>query len=112
MSLWSRAFALVAAIIQVALPGVLTIADATSERAAVGSSVATHAESKSTGNCARPHTEDCVLCRHLSTPAQRAPRHVGLAVSTAPSERPREFQRIRGADVAYRLYRSRAPPLA
>jgi hypothetical protein len=58
-----RVFAVVWAVLQFALPGFATAADA---RLAVGSTQGAHVEEGPGANCTLSHSPDCAVCKHLS----------------------------------------------
>ncbi|NUQ21023.1 MAG: hypothetical protein HOQ09_08690, partial [Gemmatimonadaceae bacterium] len=61
-----RAFSLVYAVLQLLLPGAVSMADARLEAASIAAHPVAHVESHSTPACARVHPEDCALCRVIS----------------------------------------------
>ena len=66
-SLAVRAGWLLAATLQLGLPGAAALADARLD--AVGAHAAAHFESHTTKTCARIHAPDCALCHFLTAPA-------------------------------------------
>lgn len=97
------------ALLQLALPGALGVVDALSAADTRGS--AAHVEETSSQQCRAPHTDECIICRHLSMGATRsdpAPVLLSLAGRAAPAT-------SAGADprsVSHTGLRSRAPPEA
>ncbi len=67
----TRAFWLVAALWQLALPGSAAWADARLD--AAGATAQPHVESHTSNSCARIHPPDCALCHFLTAPAVRTP---------------------------------------
>lgn len=65
-----RAFALVWAILQLALPGVASLADAVASRTSVHA--VAHVEGSTERDCVRVHEADCVFCQFLSAPSTPA----------------------------------------
>ncbi len=104
-----RASWLLAALLQLALPGVAAVADARLD--AAGSHATAHVESHTSNSCARIHPPDCAVCHFLTAPALTArPSALRLAVD--------DGWRLRRADPAglpHPLARPhphpRAPPL-
>jgi hypothetical protein len=65
-----RACWLIAAALQLALPGAAALADARLD--AADAHAAPHFESHTTKSCARIHAPDCALCHFLTAPAVTA----------------------------------------
>jgi hypothetical protein len=61
----SRAAWLVAAVLQLVLPGAAAWADAQLEAESRSAGAVAHVESHTTARCPRIHPLDCSLCRHL-----------------------------------------------
>ncbi|OLB16743.1 MAG: hypothetical protein AUH12_06045 [Gemmatimonadetes bacterium 13_2_20CM_69_8] len=103
-----RAFRLLAALLQLALPGAAAWADA--ELDAAGAHAAAHVESHTTSACTRIHPPDCALCHFLAAPfTARRPAGLRVAVAEARAARSAAPVRFRGA-VARLLPPPRAPP--
>jgi hypothetical protein len=104
-----RGFALIWGVVQVILPMIVLLGDASGAKA--GALRATvHVEATSSANCTRAHTDDCALCRFLSqNNAQPA-----CADSSQPPERtiapPKDAPRVSIAAAHWKLPASRAPP--
>src|SRR5688572_14612508 len=62
----------VAAILQLVLPSVVSIADARLERDAMSARAYSHAEETTGTDCVRAHQSDCALCQHLTTALSKA----------------------------------------
>ena len=62
----------IAALLQLVLPGFVSIADARLERDAMSARAYSHVESKTSKDCVRHHRADCALCQHLTTPTTKA----------------------------------------
>jgi hypothetical protein len=79
-----------AAILQLLVPTVWSVADARAE--AVSERTATeHIESTGTKDCARVHPADCVVCRVIATPsAPSAPATVAVPIDEVIGRRPPE----------------------
>jgi len=76
-----RVFRLVAALLQLGLPGAAAWADARLDSA--GAHATAHVESHTTAACARVHPPDCALCHFLTAPlAARRPTALRLASSS------------------------------
>ncbi len=72
-SIVSRWLILVLSAVQIALPGVAALADATMEReSAARGVVAAHIEARTNGACARIHPAECALCQAACTSFVRA----------------------------------------
>jgi len=101
-----RAFRLLAALLQLALPGAAAWADA--ELDAAGAHATAHFESHTTSACARIHPPDCALCHFLAAPfTARRPAALRIAITEARAPRPAAPVRFRGA-----VARLRPPPRA
>src|SRR2546426_9377296 len=94
-----RGLWLVAAALQLLLPGAAAWADARLD--AAGTHATAHIESHTSKSCARIHAPDCALCHFLSAPAVTA-RTVALRLNvadtrpllgTGPTTRPRPLAR-------------------
>ena len=105
-----RAFWLVYAILQMALPGVASIADARLEAESIRERPTSHAEEHGSPNCARVHPADCAFCRILSAAARPAASDsdspVALLRIAPPSDGQADFARLSRLST-----RSRAPPV-
>jgi hypothetical protein len=100
----------VVAAVQLLLPGATAWADARLEREADSPRGASHVEDHTSPQCPRAHSDDCVLCQHLTRPFARAtppallPTHQYVVrVSVAERARPARA-------VSLALPESRAPP--
>ena len=101
-----RAFRLLAALLQLALPGAAAWADA--ELDAAGAHATAHFESHTTSACERIHPPDCALCHFLAAPfTARRPAVLRIAITEARAPRPAAPVRFRGA-----VARLRPPPRA
>lgn len=65
LSRTTRLFWLLFATLQLSLPAAAAWGDARLQ-AAAGSDPASHIEAYTSAQCARAHTTECILCRHLS----------------------------------------------
>jgi len=96
------------AILQLALPGAATWADARLD--AADAHATAHVESHTTKSCARIHAPDCALCHFLTTPALTGGA-MRLGLHVAPRRPPRAIERT---DTGHALARPhpqpRAPP--
>ena len=102
------AFRLLAALVQLALPGAAAWADARLDSA--GAHAAAHVESHTTSSCARIHPPDCALCHFLSAPfAGRPAVGLRLATSDVRATRPVEPVPVRSARARF-FPPPRAPP--
>ena len=95
----ARVLWLLAAALQLLLPGAAALADARLD--AAGTHATAHIESHSSKSCARIHAPDCALCHFLSAPAVTA-RTVALRLNvadkrpllgTGPTTQPRPLAR-------------------
>jgi hypothetical protein len=106
---WLRVVTLLWAVLQLALPSAITIADAT---LAPASARFEHVEESSGTDCASVHADDCALCRYLTNFSAEAPRAECLAHPEQIAGRPeRPATSVRVAAIRA-LPLSRAPPLA
>jgi hypothetical protein len=105
-----RFFTLLLAAWQLALPGLASWADAQLEREE--RKVSVHAESESSGGCARPHSADCVVCRVLSTLSIPPGGPFAAIESASCIDLPRNAAQINPARLALGVRRSRAPPVS
>jgi hypothetical protein len=111
-SVFSRALWLVAALLQLTLPGATAWADARLERESRSPRGASHIEAHHSRDCPRTHPPDCGLCQHLATLFTRAAplrfevlRAQRYEVPCGASERP-------ARTAPFTLALSRAPPLS
>ena len=108
---WTRVIVLLWAALQLALPPVLTVMDATLAATAVAGTVGAHVESTSTPDCHRVHGADCAFCQFLSnyfgTVRTATPARVAALAYVPPSALPAPF----GTSAARSLPGSRAPPV-
>jgi hypothetical protein len=100
------------ALLQIAVPLIVTVADTELERAAQSARAMAHVEDHTRKDCAPIHRDDCALCQHLITPfakrepvALDVPRH--LASRATPSA-----LRFRPGVSDVRSALPRAPPTA
>lgn len=106
-----RFLALVLAVVQLALPPVVSVVDAQSGRAGQPTATA-HIEGEGSASCPRVHESDCAICHYLTTYA--AP---GRPTSTLPAWREtatvRPESRVAAPRAARRaLALPRAPPVS
>ena len=105
-----RVLALVWAVLQFALPSVVTLVDAISTGRSAAEAVA-HVEESSSTRCQPPHSAECALCRYVSatvaTDASMAAGAWPLAEVAAPTH---AVPVLRGT-FASLLPPSRAPPV-
>jgi hypothetical protein len=103
----SRLLTLCVALLQLALRGPFGVLDAM--RATDGRDTAAHVEATSGPQCHAPHSDECIICRHLLTGATRGEPEpmlglqlgcMGAAVSVETDLR----------SVSQRGFHSRAPP--
>jgi hypothetical protein len=103
----SRFLTILCALVQVVLPGALGVADALSSsdgRASTG-----HIEDARGQQCRAPHTDECIICRHLSTGATRSDPALGSVPQIARPLPPAAVE-ADPRSVAHRGFCSRAPP--
>lgn len=103
---------LLAALLQLVLPGAAAWVDARVEQESRSPRAASHVESHQTSQCPRVHPPDCALCQYLTAPLARVAaqrfelpplRRHGVVVDEADRAAPA---------AAFALHQSRAPPLA
>src|SRR3989454_8451368 len=85
-----RGLWLVAAALQLLLPGAAAVADARLD--AAGAHATAHIESYTAKSCARIHAPDCALCHFLTAPALTGRAmllRLDVAARQAPPRRPR-----------------------
>lgn len=102
----------IAALLQLVLPGFVSIADARLERDAMSARAYSHVESKTSKDCVRHHRADCALCQHLTTPGTKAAKpafFLGFVRVDVPSS---AIAFVRVAARPSRLALPRAPPVA
>jgi hypothetical protein len=108
----ARAFWLLAALLQLTLPGATAWADARLEREARSPRSASHIEAHHSADCPRTHPPDCGLCQHLATLFIRAtPPRFEAASPRQHAPRPAASQRA-ARPAPFALALSRAPPLS
>lgn len=95
------------ALVQLTLPGALGVIDAMS--AGDGRGSAAHVEETSRQQCRAPHTDECIICRHLSAGATRSTSAHGLLRPIAVM-RPATSAEAGPRSVSHRGLHSRAPP--
>ena len=105
-----RVSALLWAVLQLALPGALSVIDGSAMKRD-GVDIVAHVEATSSKSCQPPHSTDCSLCRYLSVHGLR-----GSSVETPQwlsitASRPNEAPPIVLATKASGRPPSRAPPL-
>lgn len=86
LSLASRAFVLVCAVVQLALPVAAALGDAFLQENAPRA-LSGHVESTSRATCTPVHSDDCVLCRcvqHFAAAGTDASDHSWIGVELAP----------------------------
>jgi hypothetical protein len=104
-----RGWAVLWAVLQLALPTVATFADGRLERQSIGGPGA-HVESSSTVGCRPAHAAECALCQsvsHLAVGAQRSSCPAAACVARGEPGAPRPW---RSTVVVARLSLPRAPP--
>lgn len=95
------------ALAQLALPGALGVIDAMS--AGDGRSTAAHIEETTRQQCRAPHSDECIICRHLSTGATRSNPAPGILPQNARMQ-PAASTDVQPRSVSHRGFHSRAPP--
>ena len=81
-----RFVTLLLAALQLAMPGLASLADAAAARESRSTYGVTHVEEPGGAQCPPVHTDECALCQFLSAPTLLAARGGDvLAVSTPPS---------------------------
>ena len=103
-----RVLRLLAALLQLVLPGAAAWADARLD--AAGTRAAAHIESHSTATCVRVHPADCALCRFLGTPPVAGRRSVLVLDSPSDTRRHCAAAAHEPRAVARAHPQSRAPP--
>ena len=106
----ARVWAIVWAVMQLALPAVATYADAGLERESERSSA--HVESSSRASCPRVHPADCALCQlvfRTAEPTQAVVSPVQVPLTALP---PADARIDRAADALAHLPPARGPPLS
>ena len=102
----------IAALMQLVLPGFVSIADARLERDAMSARAYSHVESTTTKDCVRAHRADCPLCQHLTTPGTKAAKPA-LFIRVARLDLPGSAATVaRAAAQPSRPALPRAPPVA
>jgi hypothetical protein len=109
-SAYARALVVLIAIVQMAMPGVASVADAwlTAQRP---SEVRVHAEDRTHANCARLYADDCVLCTFLAHCIPGALAERGALPLTTPYVPRGNLVPALQRRVAVLLARPRAPPV-
>lgn len=88
-SISARSLWVLAAALQLSLPGAAAWADATLD--AAGTHAIAHIESHTTDSCARIHSPDCALCHFLTAPGSpRRPTALRLDTAGVRMRRPAE----------------------
>jgi hypothetical protein len=105
----SRVLTLLFALLQLALPGTLSVADAM--RVEAGRTATVHAEDRSHGGCPTPHTDACDLCRYLSSAAAGVRNATSVFDAVAVFPQPDADAERAPRSAADLARRSRAPPL-
>ena len=106
----TRALWLLAALLQLVLPGAAAWADAVLETHA--SRAVVHVEAESTRDCAPAHAADCGLCRHLATAGRASDASADPGTPARRHEPPRVVAIWRPVVAHHALPNSRAPPRA
>jgi hypothetical protein len=106
-----RVWAVVWAVLQLALPAVATFADALLERESEAYGI-THVESSSTASCRPSHPAECPLCQFVArsaAPSHGTPRAIPASIVSLPPA----AATIAGVGSALsQLPPARAPPMA
>jgi hypothetical protein len=105
-----RGWAMVWAVLQLALPAAASMADARLERDALGARA--HAEAATTAACRPTHDAACALCQSLSRPQTPAAAAPGCPVALVVRSPLRADAPHAVAAVLLRLQPARAPPVA
>ena len=100
----------VAAILQLVLPSVVSIADARLERDAMSARAYSHAEETTGTDCVRAHQSDCALCQHLTTSLAKFQKQAPPALSIRAESPPIASRVVCDTTSAERLTLPRAPP--
>ena len=103
----SRFLTLLFALFQLTLPGALRVMDALNAADSRGS--APHVEETSGSLCRAAHTDECLVCRYLSTGATGSRPQLEFAAPTAHGQLVASAW-IAPASGSHLLFRSRAPP--
>jgi hypothetical protein len=99
---------LLAAVLQLLLPGAATWADAQLDTA--GAHASAHVESHTTSSCARIHPPNCALCHFLNAPFSGR-SHVALRLATSDARTPRPVEPVPVRSALARFFPlPRAPP--
>jgi hypothetical protein len=104
----ARFLTLLFALLQLTLPGALSVADAV--RAVNGRAAVSHVEDRSHSGCPAPHTDACDLCRYLSGAAAGTRTGTPLLVDHAVATRPAVARDEAPCSTDGFARRSRAPP--
>ncbi len=104
----SRLLAFLFALLQLALPGALSVFDAVTARQEPGTT--THIEDTSGQHCRSPHNDECIICRHLLTGATSNP--APLLLPRTARMRPAPSADVDPRNASHRSVHSRAPPEA
>lgn len=112
LSRFARVLWQLTAVLQLALPSVVSLADAELERAAQSARATSHVEDHTRRNCPPVHQADCALCQHLTTPfAKRAAFVLDVPCHLAARPTPGALRYRPGASDS-RDALPRAPPIA
>jgi hypothetical protein len=106
-----RGWAIVWAVLQLALPPVATFADARLERESEADG-ATHVEASSSATCPPVHAAECALCQFVSrasAPGEGAPCPIATSIVALP---PAAARIARATSALSRLSPARGPPIA
>lgn len=99
-------FTLVCALVQLLLPGALSVSDGAA--ASRGRGTPDHVEATGGQPCRAPHGDECAVCRHLSSGAMR--QESSPAPDVPPSSAPAAWSEGGLRSLSNRALRSRAPP--
>ena len=105
----SKCLTILCALVQLVLPGALGVIDAVSAWEARGS--VAHIEETAGLQCRAPHSDECIICRVLSSSATASTPSAGLIPRIACT-RPTTSAAADPRSVSHRGFRSRAPPEA
>jgi hypothetical protein len=109
MSRPSRLLTLCVALLQLALRGPFGVLDAM--RATDGRDSAAHVEATSGPQCHAPHSDECIICRHLLTGATRSEAGAVLAPQLGCMDASSSVE-TDWRSVLQRGFHSRAPPVS
>jgi hypothetical protein len=104
----ARMWTLLFALLQLTLPGMLSVVDAM--RVETGRTAVAHVEDQSHGGCPAPHTDACDLCRYLSSAATGVRNATPVLDAAAVLSAPVATAEWAPRSAASLTRRSRAPP--